>query len=370
MNTNRIWVTVVCCGIGAAITLGQGQPPDPRRTAGVQAANDPNRPALIAQCKNPPAPPPAAGGRGAATASAESQDYKVTAIPGVIDAGQRWRTIWTGTGNNADGIVGLDDGSLLVAQNDNSAVMKIDRDGKPSVAYSDTYTGGALSMNSKGQLFVVQRSLYQAIWQLAPQRRLLANTYKGEPLDCLGSGLNDLTADSKGGVYFTMGGVYYANPQGVVMGRFGTVTGNGILLSRDEKILYVTGRVSSGTAAPGGRGDGGAGAPGGGAGIVAFDVQPDGSLTNERQFAEAGADGTTVDSEGRLYSTNPRGEGGVAVISPDGKLLGTIPTPRPVITAAFAGPDKKTLYVVANNRETDAIYAIQMVAQGFKGRAK
>jgi hypothetical protein len=40
-----------------------------------------------------------------------------------------------------------------------------------------------------------------------------------------------MTADSKGGVYFTMGGVYYANPQGVVSGRFGTVGGNGIILS-------------------------------------------------------------------------------------------------------------------------------------------
>ena len=30
-----------------------------------------------------------------------------------------------------------------------------------------------------------------------------------------------MVADSKGGIYMTMGGIYYVNPQGVVSGRFG-----------------------------------------------------------------------------------------------------------------------------------------------------
>src|SRR5262245_39168461 len=160
--------------------------------------------------------------------------------------------------------------------------------------------------------------------------------YNGEPLDCLGGVINDLTADSKGGVYFTMGGVYYANPKGVIT-KYGTVGGNGIILSPDEKTLYVTGRIGGGgrgagaaAAAPQGAGGaaapqgatgaqrpadapGAGGAPGAGAaagggrggagaagGLVAFDVQPDGSLTNERQFAMVGGDGTAVDSQGRI----------------------------------------------------------------------
>ena len=261
--------------------------------------------------------------------------------------------IWSGTGNNADGIVGLDDGSLLVAQNDNSTVLKIDKDGKTSIPYTDTYTGGALTINTKGVMFVAERALNPAIWLLSPQRKLLANTFQGDPLDCLGGVLNDMSADSKGGVYFTMAGVYYANPQGVVMGKYGT-GGNGIILSRDEKTLYVTGRLQP--AAGGNNG-----------GLIAWDVQPDGSLANPRQFAEAGGDGSTIDSAGRIYTT---GAGGIFVIAPDGKTLGTIPTPRNVITAAFGGPDKKTLYTVSYNRINDEIYSIPMIAQGFKGRAK
>ena len=181
-----------------------------------------------------------------------------------------------------------------------------------------------------------------------------------------------------------MGGVYYANPKGVVT-KYGTLTGvNGIILSADEKTLYVTGRVggaqagapAAGAAAPAPAGAG-PGAPagaapagrgaGGGGGVVAFDVQPDGSLTNERQFATVGGDGTAVDSQGRVYST---AQSGVQVIAADGKFLGEIPTPLNFITVAFSGPDKKTLYGVANNQRFDEIFTIQMISQGYKDRAK
>jgi gluconolactonase len=232
--------------------------------------------------------------------------------------------------------------------------VRIDKDGKASVIYTDTFTGGALAANRKGQVFIGERALNPAIWLLKPQRKLFANTYKGEPFDCLGPGvLNDMTADSKGGVYFTMGGVYYANPKGEVGGRYGTVGGNGIILSPDEKTLYVTGRVNG---TPG---------PNGNAGLVAFDVQPDGSLTNERQFADVGGDGSAVDRTGRIYTT---GAGVVSVIGPDGKVLGSIPMPRNLISVTFGGTDKKTLYGIAI-RDVQ-VFSIPMIAQGLKGRPK
>ena len=75
----------------------------------------------------------------------------------------------------------------------------------------------------------------------------------------------------------------------------------------------------------------------GNGGLVALDVQADGSLTNERQFAWAGGDGSAVDKEGRIYTTAGGAGGGVAVISPKGDLLGTIPVPRNLINVAFGG---------------------------------
>jgi len=76
----------------------------------------------------------------------------------------------------------------------------------------------------------------------------------------------------------------------------------------------------------------------------------------------------------------------VQIFDPQGKYLGAIPTPRNVISVAFSGLDKKTLYVVGggalgpdgkefttpqgvrNNAKT--IYKIPMLAEGYKGRAK
>jgi gluconolactonase len=71
-------------------------------------------------------------------------------------------------------------------------------------------------------------------------------------------------------------------------------------------------------------------------------------------------------------TSNPPGNPGVQVFSADGKYLGIIPTPRNIISVAFSGPNRKTLYVVArdNAMNKDWILAIPMIAQGAKGRGK
>jgi gluconolactonase len=340
---------------GAALLTAQA----PASGPSLQAAADPRYKSVIDTCKTPPPAPAARGGgaggagRGAAApAPAGPREYTVTAIPGVIAAGQKWTKVWETSGNNADGIVGTPDGGLLVAQNDNAQVLKLERDGKTSVAYKDTNTGGALSFSPKGTLFIVQRGIGTAVWQLAPERKMLANRVNGDPLECLGGVINDITADSKGGAYFTMGGLFYADARGTVT-RYGQdLRTNGVLLSRDEKTLFVTN----------------------GQAVAAFDVQPNGALTNQREFVrfpEGGGDGITIDTEGRIYVT---GASGLQVAGPDGKYIGLIPTPQGVITAAFSGPDKKTLYAVVSIRKGDArdaeIISIPTIAQGFKGRAK
>ena len=101
---------------------------------------------------------------------------------------------------------------------------------------------------------------------------------------------------------------------------------------------------------------------------MAFDVQPDGSLKNERQFSTCVCnDGTAVDAQGRIYST---GGQGVQVLDKNGKYIGEIPAPLNLITVAFGGKDKKTLYGIANNQQFDEIFTIPMLAQGYKGRPK
>lgn len=110
---------------------------------------------------------------------------------------------------------------------------------------------------------------------------------------------------------------------------------NGIALSHDESILYVAISDAKNPV------------------IMAYDLKPDGSITNGRTFFSVAhllegrkgiTDGLKVDSKGNLFATGP---GGVLVISPEGKHLGTINTGEPTANCAW-GDDGSTLYITAN----------------------
>jgi gluconolactonase len=300
------------------------------------------------------------------------REVTVKEIAGVVAAGSTWTIAWQGT-DNADGIVGTSDGGLLFAQEQGSRISKLDPNDRVSVFLEDTHGTGAVAIDPKGRVLAVERTCTDPgrqpdqcreptiVGVLAPQRKVLADAFAGKAL----GRLNDLVADRKGGVYFTVGGAYYVNAAGVVASLGENIRANGIMLSPDEKTLYVTN----------------------GSTIIAFDVQSDGSTTNRRDFArlEAGGngDGMAVDASGRLYVTSAPG---VQVFGTDGKYLGLIPTPRNAISVAFAGTNKQTLYVVGsgalgpdgrefttpegvrNNAKT--IYKLPMLARGFAGRAK
>jgi gluconolactonase len=84
--------------------------------------------------------------------------------------------------------------------------------------------------------------------------------------------------------------------------------------------------------------------------IRAFDVAPDGGVSNGRLFhqltgSEPGvADGMKCDCEGNVYCTGP---GGVHVIDPRGKLLGRLFIPGGHTTnIAWGDDDWRSLYMV------------------------
>jgi gluconolactonase len=88
--------------------------------------------------------------------------------------------------------------------------------------------------------------------------------------------------------------------------------------------------------------------------VMAFDVQPDGSIAAPRVFLDAqrlrapglrgGCDGLKVDREGNVWTTGP---GGVLVVSREGRLLGRLNTHEPTANCAW-GDDGSTLYITAN----------------------
>jgi gluconolactonase len=320
----------------------------------------------------------APGERGRGAAQPVPRPVTITGIPGVVAGGVTWTKVWQGGGNSADGILTHPDGSALVAQEDFDTVLKIAPSGTTSVFVTGAKGIGSLSMDRQGRLYGAHRTerpgstkpdrdtIVNAITVLAPERKTVATTWSDRTV--LTVRPNDLAADGTGGAYFTSGCLYYASPAGGVTVVAENLRTNGIVLSLDDKALYVTN-------------GGGGQTPGT---IVAFDVAGPGRLANRRDFAtlSAGAgDGLALDAEGRLYVTS---NAGVQVFDRTGAPLGLIPTPRGVISAAFAGPDKKTLFIVGSGAETAngapihegpqqtaaTVYTLPMLARGLPGRAK
>jgi gluconolactonase len=311
---------------------------------------------------------------------APATDTVAPDIPGVVKGGTKVEVVKQGF-RATDGPVPLPDGSLIFWNFPDKAIVKIDKDGNASTFLTQGVGVGrngaqAMTFDSKGRLITLDKdktSTRIAVVYPPGSEKVLVDACEGKPMP----EANDLIADKKGGVYFSDqdGFVFYGRPDGTCV-KVQTEADrlNGIVLSRDEKTLYVTTQGRTPRAALTSadlKTDGGDT-------LLAYDIQPDGTLRNRRVFARYefinrrpeglpdqrfGGDGIAIDSQERLYATTAAG---IQVFSPQGKLLGTIPTSRNPQNLAFAGQDKKTLYITARG----AIYKIQMLSEGFKGRPK
>lgn len=180
---------------------------------------------------------------------------------------------------------------------------------------------------------------------------VLAGKYNGKRFNSP----NDLCMNAKGDIFFTdppyglpgldkdptkelpYQGIYRLSPQGeVTLLNKDMSRPNGIAFSPDEKTLYVANSDSANAV------------------WMAFPVKPDGTLGDGRVYFDAtdwmkagkpGApDGLKVDKHGNLFATAP---GGVIVLGPDGKHLGTLDTGVPTANVAW-GNDGSVLYITAN----------------------
>ena len=183
-----------------------------------------------------------------------------------------------------------------------------------------------------------------------PKFVTLADRYKGRRLHSP----NDAVYHSNGDLYFTdppygleghvdspdkeldFQGVYRLSSDGEVTLLTDELSRpNGLAFSPDEQTLYVS-NSDPGRAI-----------------WMAYDVQPDGDITNGRVFFDATQwvgdrpglpDGLKVDKAGNLFATGP---GGVLVFTPDGVHLGTIDTGQATANCAF-GDDGTSLYITAD----------------------
>lgn len=179
------------------------------------------------------------------------------------------------------------------------------------------------------------------------QLTVLADRYEGKRLNSP----NDLVYRSDGALYFTdppfglpkffddprkelpFSGVYCLIHGELKLVSTDLTGPNGLAFSPDEKYLYVDDWDDKKKI------------------ILRYEVQPDGSLTNKSAFLDATSepgedawDGLKVDRVGNVYASGP---GGLWIISPEGKHLGTIVGPEHPHNLAWGGEDHKTLYLAA-----------------------
>lgn len=192
------------------------------------------------------------------------------------------------------------------------------------------------------------------------RRTVLASHFEGKRLNST----NDLVYKRNGSLYFTdppsglrrrnedpkkelpFNGVFLLKDGKLQLLTRDLVNPNGIALSPDEKILYVNSSADRK--------------------IFRFDVRPDDTIANGRLVVDMSAekapgvpDGMKVDERGNLYSTGP---GGIWMISPQGKHLGTLVFPEQPANLAFGDPDGRTLYVTARS----SVYRIRLTVPGVR----
>lgn len=79
-------------------------------------------------------------------------------------------------------------------------------------------------------------------------------------------------------------------------------------------------------------------------------VGANGTLTELKAFTNRGGESVAVDAQGRVFVAN----GQIFVYAPDGKELGRIDMPERPLQLIFAGPGKRTLFVLTHH----ALYAV------------
>ena len=271
-----------------------------------------------------------------------------------------------------EGPVWVPDGYLLFSDpNANTIYRWSDNDGLSVFRAKSGYSGldigeyrqpgsNGLALDREGRLTINEHG-NRRVSRLEKTGALtvLADRFDGKRLNSP----NDLVYRSDGSLYFTdpfFGLPKFADDPRKELpfsGVFRLVDGkvellnselngpNGIALSPDESYLYVGNWDEKKKV------------------VMRYDLRSDGTLSKGTVFfdmteapGEDAIDGVKVDARGNVYVSGP---GGLWILSPTGKHLGTIATPEHPHNMAW-GDDGRSLYLTARS----ALYRIRLLATG------
>ncbi len=218
--------------------------------------------------------------------------------------------------------------------------------GETSVARKETGRANGIFFEPTGTAMVCEGgSRAVTRWSVGGEAKTVVSEFEGKKLNSP----NDIAPDGAGGYFFTdprygnrddmelnFEGLYYLPRKGKLALLDKELSRpNGVILSPDEKTLYVADTEL--------------------AQVFAYDVDG-GKVSNKRVFAEEGSDGMSVDTNGNIYLT---WKGEILAFSPEGKELLRIAPPEKPANCLLVG---STLYVTART----GFYSLELNTQGIR----
>jgi gluconolactonase len=274
----------------------------------------------------------------------------------LVDHNAKLETVATGFGFT-EGPIWDPSGFVYVSDETINKIFRVYPDGKKQevIALGDP-DGNTFDREHR---LIDCASVLRAIIEVTPdgKYKVLADRYEGKKFNSP----NDVIVGPDGALYFTdptldlvegekqeipFQGVYRLDGSGNVRLLTKDLTQpNGLAFSPDGKQFYVDDSQQRN--------------------IRAYNVAPDGSLTNGRIFGEEPGgksegvpDGMKVDKNGNLFVTGP---GGIWVWNKNGSHLGTITMPEQPANLTWGDKDYSTLYITA----TTSVYRLPMKTHGF-----
>jgi gluconolactonase len=244
-----------------------------------------------------------------------------------------------------------DEGVLLFTDND--TIHQVAADDEITVFRMPSNYSNGLAVDPKGRLIAAEADARRVTRTESDGTvTTIAERFHGALLNQP----NDIVVRSDGTIYFTdptfgnaaaqaeldFRGIFRIAPDGgLTAERRGDTTEapNGLALSPDESLLYVTNYAADL--------------------VWVMNVADDGTLSEARTFVNTGEgpDGMTVDNAGNLFVTTGSG---IEVFAPDGARWGVIPVPRIPANCAFGGADGRTLFITAR----EGLYRVTLANPG------
>ncbi len=263
--------------------------------------------------------------------------------------GEPWQPVAEGLGFT-EGPVWHPDGFLLFSDIPNSRIHRW-QDRRLDVYREPSGQSNGLTLDGAMRLIACEHENRRVSIERDGAVEALATRYEGKRLNSP----NDVVVRSDGRIFFTdppygiteeqrelpYNGVFTIAPPGeLALLATNFDRPNGLAFSPDERTLYIADTARNH--------------------VRAFDVAPDGALSNGRVFGcvreEGRPDGMKVNREGRLYVCATT----VQVFEADGRPLGVIDCPRMPANCAW-GEDGATLFITART----AVYKTRIAATGI-----